>query len=641
MMQVIVNNTVLDIYQDEVIAVTYKVTDIAAFGERTINATNQFKIPATKRNRTALGSPEIVELDNELVYTQTEATVKQGGYELIRNGALEVKKASTTEYEIVIYSKVRSFFDAIEGKTLRDLDLSSLNHIQDFSTVTGSYTNTEGYIYPLQDLFANSPNSLINVTLPFRVDYSFPWVFLKTLVDEVFKQSGFEYNAPDLIADDRYHKMLVSPDFADRKVLTTGKVKSSGLVSDVLPSESQTATSPIAWRSLIVFGDINTDNFNSFAIRPVENYGDVRPCTTYEAKFKGSYTFRAAMVNETLNGSSLFNWGVRLLTSGGVYSNLYSDTSVPSVGVNTYPEQTVTIDLDIGDQVFLLAATSNGEFTVQQGTYLACDNISIVSSYGSPWVVSDYLPNISQTDFLLNIAKLFGLVFEQKPYSNVIDIRFFSELYENRSIAPDWSDKIQPDTESITFTVGDYAQLNEFKWKEDESNSAQNIGDSAFSIDNTNLPSVKTIFELDFAASEDVTYQNRMVSIPLYELQDDGSYKIEGSPIFKLVMLGYDTGSIEVTDDVDSTTITTIPYTYFFDGDYPIGWNSFIADRYIGLVGTLNNAKQIQAKLKIDASDIMDKDQLTPVFIRGNYYHVNTIKNYRPNKLIDATLIKL
>ena len=641
MMQIIVNSTVLDTYLDEVVAVTYKVADIAQFGQRTLNATNQFKIPATDTNKAALGNPEIVEHFNPYVYTQTAATVKQGGYELIRNGALQIVSATSTEYEIVIYSKVRSFFDAIAGKSLRDLDLDYLYHIQDFATVTGSYINTEGYIYPLQDLFANSPNSLINVTLPYRVDYSFPMVFAKTLLDEIFKQANFAYQANDLLEDPRFDKLLVSPDLEARKTLTTDRAKTSGLVSETLYSEPQTATSPIARRVLIDFGDINSDFFGCFATRTVDNYGDLRPCTTYQAAFKGSYTFRAAMVNNTPNSSSLFNWQIKKLDTLGVYTALYNNTSAPSVGVNTYPEQTVTVDLEVGDQVFLLAATSDGDFTVDKGTYLICDNVSIVSSYGSPWVVADYLPDISQTDFLLNISKLFGLVFEQRAYSNVIDVRFFKELYQNRSIAPDWSDKIQPDSEKVVFSYGDYAQLNEFKWKEDETNGNSELGNSAFSIDNSNLKSATTLFQLDFAASEEVVYQNRMVTIPLYELNDDGDYENSGSPEPRLVMLGYDSGSLEVTDGDDSEVITTLPYTYFFNGDQPIGFNSFIADYYGNLVSSLRDAKQLTAKMKLTAKDVMDKDQLTPVFIRGNYYHVNEIKNFRPNQLIDVTLIKL
>lgn len=648
MIEIIVDSERLDTYPNEVIGITFQSADVASFVERKLTTTNQFKIPATETNRRVLGSPEVISIQNSKIYSKTNANLVQDGRELINNGLLEIINASNEYYTIKVTSGVRSFFNAIKGKSLRDLDLSAYDHTQDFATILASYSNTDGYIYPVQDLFQNSPNDLIGVNTPFRVDYSLPWMYLKTLVDEIFTQAGFTYNAPDLLADQRYDKLLVSPDVSDENSLTSDRIRSNGQVTQRQATTLDTASLP----SKIFYGspyfDVINQGFFSVLANGTFNVG-LTPITIntgrFTAPYDGTYNvrFKLNIFNDPADIDAtnvLFRYQFISTGSGVVYDS--GSSILPTTGEIQYAEQTVSVEMERGDQLYLFIVHENGLVSTDVGSYIAIDSVTVQRTYGSPWIVEDKVPDIGQTDFLLDIAKLFGLVFEQQPYTNVINIRFFSELFDNKAIAPDWSEKIQPNTEEIGFTTGDYAQLNEFKWKNDSNNTNEDLGNSAFSIDNENLQAVKTIFTLNFAASEERTNQTSMVNIPVYERQEDGTYQADGSYEPRLVMLGSLSQTLEVTDGDDTDTITTIPYTYFFEGDNPIGWNLFLSN-YSGLVTALRDTRAMTCKMVLNGNDVIDKDLLTPVYIRkhGAFFFVNKITDWRKDKLVDVDLIKV
>lgn len=107
-------------------------------------------------------------------------------------------------------------------------------------------------------------------------------------------------------------------------------------------------------------------------------------------------------------------------------------------------------------------------------------------------------------------------------------------------------------------------------------------------------------------------------------------------------MLGSLPQTLEVTDEDDTDTITTIPYTYFFEGDNPIGWNSFLSN-YSGLVTALRDTRAMTCKMVLNGNDVIDKDLLTPVYIRkhGAFFFVNKITDWRKDKLVDVDLIKV
>jgi len=647
MIEIIVDSERLDTYPNEVIGITFQSADVASFVERKLTTTNQFKIPATETNRRVLGSPEVISIQNTKIYSKTNANLVQDGRELINNGLLEIINASNEYYTIKVTSGVRSFFNAIKGKSLRDLDLSAYNHTQNFATILASYSNTDGYIYPMQDLFQNSPNDLIGVNTPFRVDYSLPWMYLKTLVDEIFTQAGFAYNAPDLIADQRYDKLLVSPDVSDENSLTSDRIRSNGQVTQRQAGTADPLGPDGGNRK---YASLTFDVINQGAINVLSNdtYSvGATPITIstgrFTAPYDGTYNvrFKLNVYNEPTDPAFLFLY--RFLSTGAA-GVIYDSTVISGLptGETQYSEQTFNVEMAQGDQLYLEMSNIVGTVYIDLGSYIAIDSVTVQRTYGSLWVVEDKVPDIGQTDFLLDIAKLFGLVFEQQPYTNVINIRFFSELFDNKAIAPDWSDKIQPNTEEIGFTTGDYAQLNEFKWKKDSNNPNDDLGNSAFSIDNENLQAVKTIFTLNFAASEERTNQTSMVNIPVYERQDDGTYQADGSYEPRLVMLGSLSQTLEVTDGDDTDTITTIPYTYFFEGDNPIGWNSFLSN-YSGLVTALRDTRAMTCKMVLNGNDVIDKDLLTPVYIRkhGAYFFVNKITDWRKDKLVDVDLIKV
>ena len=137
------NGEALDLLPDTNIVLTQQVNDIAELQDRQANYSNQFTLPKTTTNMRVLNDK----------HKKHPAQLEQ--YGALTNGFLIIQSEDNT-YKAVFYSGVINFFQLIEGKKLKDLDMSELEHILNISNIVGSHINEweDGYIYP----FINTAN---------------------------------------------------------------------------------------------------------------------------------------------------------------------------------------------------------------------------------------------------------------------------------------------------------------------------------------------------------------------------------------------------------------------------------------------------------------------------------------------------
>ena len=167
---------------NSLIAQTFRVNNLGDITTRQGGSSNNFTFPLTSINRKALGFPEDLNNTSRSPYRRIEASLFENN-SFISKGVLKINKVTNTEIEATFFSDNARWFNQIKDKTLKDLDLKSFNHKYNNTSITGSFTNTEGFIYPLIDYGQFSLDSL---EIPIRTNQMFPATYAKTVFEQIF-----------------------------------------------------------------------------------------------------------------------------------------------------------------------------------------------------------------------------------------------------------------------------------------------------------------------------------------------------------------------------------------------------------------------------------------------------------------------
>ncbi len=226
----------LDLFPDTTIPITYQVTDLTDISSVNSSYTLTFKLPYSKINEFVFGN--VAELSSSSTFN---ANLKARCYVLVDTisvleGYIQLKNVSqnrltgVAELECVIYADNDNLWKNIGDRLLTDLVFSEMDHTRSILNVTQSWTgnsDTLGYYYPLIDyggqgantyvLSPQSPaygdwtlvdiggytastgggigNSPPQVQKFLATENMYPAVYVKTIVDKIFQQAGYQYNS--------------------------------------------------------------------------------------------------------------------------------------------------------------------------------------------------------------------------------------------------------------------------------------------------------------------------------------------------------------------------------------------------------------------------------------------------------------
>lgn len=138
-------------------------------------------------------------------------------------------------------------------------------------------------------------------------------------------------------------------------------------------------------------------------------------------------------------------------------------------------------------------------------------------SYNQYYPIGSNLPDISVVDFIKQICWLFGL-FAIKSDMGVSFIPV-ETIIDNKGNAVDWSKKLVPigwTAEETSYTFGDFAQKNYFRYEENENAKS---ADGYMVVQNKTLDHEKDLVKLPYTAGGD---NGDMSSVPYFKWNDDG-----------------------------------------------------------------------------------------------------------------------
>lgn len=600
MVEVIINDSYVQLKKGEKIKYTFQVNDIFDLATVNYSFSNSFNIDKTPENTQTLKGLGLVGSVSDVPYSRVSARILNDGFDVISIGWLEIKTTSTT-YQINIKNGVIDFFKDIENKTIgNDLNLSEINHSKTLDNVVNSFSNTF-YKYVVADFGGFLQLNFVSGTRT-NIDYLAPSVWLKYIWDKVFSTFGWTYSGAIFSSEDFTEIFLTYP-----KAPETESVN-------------------------IVVADLKKNEY-------VENGFSV---VNGEKVFNKNYNWDESNVTE---GNLISNWSYRIPSDGGYNVNAIPKGYVYHIlGI----KRPYLFRIKRGSRNYEILTTNVGEEAnlsfndyFYEGEVLTFEIISpsiqvdplrlfnngievkISKTSLGEIDFNNSLQDFSIKDFIKEQSIRLGLTLIPDVDSRNIHFITIDERITNNEVE-DWTDKYVERTKE-EYVINSYAQKNAFRHKYNGEN--ENHSDGYLYVNNKNLSEEKNIFTSRiYAPSLGLTnIRTRFTSfnspiLPIWESEvkevstDEGTtfeteYKGLNSrfyyirPIVRNQQIHFISLVLGGQRTENQHLVANVQDCYFID---------LVEKYYAGYTSLLNDSKIHEIDLKLGLADVLTLDMLKP-----------------------------
>lgn len=627
-----INGKRVDLADSTQVALTRQANNIAELQNRQGDFSNQFTLPYTARNREVMEYAQSVNAGTDIPYKRLEATYTEDGVQLVNEGVATLVGTSSTGYTVQVNSGNTSFFGKFPDRKVSELIGNTLDHINNFTNVTASRTNTTGYIYPLINWFNESdPGTFQDDNIDAR--YLLPCIFIKdifALVDELtgYTSGGALLNLPD------FDNLILTPNTLQR-----------GQDAQALYNASAKNTA-----SQVFLVGVNNGATTAVNYTPtLDDYSGlfVGNLFTPDAGLFGYFVFSGGLVLKYKR----YEFASRVIV---VKAQIVKTSGLIVVAEETVFSLLTIIDpaeLELTVPLFFNVITSNITFTAGQ-TYIvrirvedvlksevtvneACEfRFNLVSAipYGGFMPVGELYESVTVKQVYQDVMNMYASTPQANSVHGTASFGLFEELETNKHLAKDWSEKVQPSGNTLAYKFGKYGQTNFLKYQPHDTVTA-GYGDSFFAISDETLPDTVTAIQLATTATEEtVGFQNQ--SYPRIKSVENTT-RTFSSANHRILLLNRQavTYTHEYTDGVASlVTGSSIPYATFA----PLTFDVLKPLYYSVLLGMLFKTKAPAYNLKLSRQDVQELDYLIPIYLDVHtenidvtgYFYLNQISNY-------------
>jgi len=655
MISLLIEDVEVDVLQTEQIVTEYSVAPIGDISKRTGARSIQFKLPRTAKNRAVFEASELPISTSAKPYQRLKARLYVDGVDM--NILFATLESVKDYYFIRVYGSNVDFFNIIKDSKLADLNLNDLNHHWDFLTVRNSRLNTDGYIYPLINWNVGDVVGDTAREQCFRLLVS---VYAETLLQRICSQNGYTLNNLLLNDSDYTYAKIVVPsgtvDYerdlnANKYISEFRSVGTQFFIGSAFPSYYEFNCVTYAQNEIYF---VDNDNVIGSML-----YFPQRLTFDYEISFTATNVSSAGATNaqirftrdsfttlETTFDFTLAASETRVITTSGSF-----DTFNFPNALNPFAFKALLYSglrsVDVSG--FILKITN---VECINKTPILFDNGVGRESVKNYVTVANLLPDLKQSDFLKNFLQLHGAIVQVNEQTKVVTIAKFEQVLNNLSSAVDWTGKLDFVEEYETKFQLDYAQNNYLRYKDEDGVIKPEGTDSNLTVADENLEFEKDFITLDFGATEsDVWFTNGNnafnYNTPNIPVLVDGLVEETTEP--RLLYLKQIDGYTHTYRDGASQfdVNTSAPIAWFIDDDFShsLGFGSDLYERYYSfLEGILDRTKVIEAKIRLNTSDIAQLDFLKPVYIGelDAHFYVSKVKfDYTSNASSIVELVKL
>lgn len=620
--ELILNEEVIALKPQTVIAITLAVSDIADVANRKGTGSNSFAVPKTKENIAKLGHSDKVSSLSNLPYEKIPARYSQKGIQIVKSGYAVISEVQE-DFEVTMYDGNVPFFELLADKKLTELDFSALDHVWNQASEVAYRTNTANIIYPIVD-YGNVPYYYFSGVRIVATFFLLPWIFVHTVIAKIFSTAGWTVSGT-FLSSSVYNNLIIP--------VHGFKEKESYLLAEATSSADSAF---ITVTGAVVLFDTEVSD----PIQAIDPPGliVIGAGTTYTAYVDGDYSF-----------TFVINWATAVPASGG-YIEIQSTGGVIHAHIDCAANSTGTetilikkVSMIIGDVVYaFVRGVSSGSIKVLAGSSMECTAADGKVSFNKMYSIGNNLPDITQKDLLKVIMQMYCIIPMTNTLTKNVQLVQFKEILANKWRALDWTDKVDmSETPTLSFHPTTYAQTNWLRYKEDstvtdEVGVVDKLGDGSFAVADEVLPVEKDWFRLPFAPSKMVT-KHLGLDVPEYLRWDPTAFAwlqleprilILDKQVIPDPKLNYhDT----VTGDNVNTGAENLAYFILPGKADNLGFgDNLISKHYPEFVEMLNSYKKITLAMKLSAVDIESLDFSIPIYLQqyGAYFFLNTISQW-------------
>ena len=655
MNELIINNRSVDLSDSTNIGVTLCANNIGELQNRQGNFTNTFKIPTSKNNKEIFEWSHLQTSSSLMPYNKLKATYRQNGIEIISDGIAEISNVDNNFFYVNVYSGNTDLLESIG-----DLKVGELYENDDVNVwnLDNSYYNALDYcIFPLigwrKDIDFFTTNTI-------DVRQMLPTAKMPSLFSRLSSKIGYIFTGNYLNSSDHLNMVLTPNNFT---IPSTDAIKTSQPLSTIGTTGGTLISSGSSVSTVTYLPTFrNENNITEFA------FGDYRPTINKVGKLNFSATYqikwRATEVKNNENTKDCF---VKISFIDDLNYIVYTETvKTLSFDKKQLISEVFTIDIESPEFTFLSARRYRVQIDclVQQknvNTQFLLYEYEVFKDTGSP--IGFFSPGSTTTnvfprfyqftpspkiafgsdlsfvnlftmkvkDVLKDILNLRAIIIQTNNYTKTISFNSFEDLKVNKSIAKDWSSKIQ-NSSSMFFRFGNYAKKNNFLFKEDSDKTANadTNNDYYFNLSSDNLEDERTVVKLAHPTTMIFNRYNGYVIPRIDGLKNDTNEWLKSD--WRILNLKLQSTDFDVNYTDGTTTVvktTNIPFCEV------IGFEKLVPKYYSTIQSIVEAPKVLKIVAKLNVNDISDLDFSIPIQIQrpdlnlSGYFYINKIENYK------------
>ena len=643
MTKIYINNTLIDVSDDVAIPLTFAIADVREPEKRNTTFSKTVYLPGSQINNTLFGNIWNINtsvnssgttnfnphfnpnLKASAIITYNDVVQFTGIIQLLNINILDNYEI---QYEVSFLGELGNIFQAIENKTLAEVDLSAYDHLYTAQNQRNSwnyaitkngasypFTLGEGYVYPMIDYGYNNGTD-------WNVKHMFPSIYVKTIIDKIFGEAGFQYES-NFFNSDLFKRLIIPYSGGSELKLTDSQIE----------NRTFRATSSGTTTIDLVNPSVTTITISDETTLPNFDTGGVFANNRFTVAKSGTYVFRLKpkasithfpSANTSLDASSKQIGWFRVRKESGASPGvmmsigvvLYSGSTSANTGMynifNGSPNVTsgtTTLESD-GELSFTAYATAGDvilcdyQHTYQFGninTYstgansvsnYARLNVNVGSVFSAQFAdvniqegdnvtINNILPGkFKQSDLLKSLIKAFNLFIQQdKLIPNKLYIEPRKDFYPNTSdYVRDWTDKLD---NSRLIKIVPMGELNTkrfiFTYKKDEDYYNKQYFDEYQEVYGEKILDVENDFLKGEIKNEVIFSPTPLVDtigidriIPkIYDVDENGVIKPKAGNIRLLYYAGVKTTNNPYNHIATSGTTTLSTYGYAGHLDNP------------------------------------------------------------------------
>jgi hypothetical protein len=639
MIKVIVNDIELDLRSDTVVALTRKSASIGSLQNRFSSFTNKFTVPATKKNRDALGVRQFEDFSGSQ-YQEQVGKIVSGGIEIATNVTVIIEQVST-DITLSIRAGNGTLFDKLNKSKMSAIDFSDIPLLVDARWNLGNVYDfrnrdyTQSFVYPIHD---TGVQSTINSSLIAKGVLWFYYV--KDLFERIGSTFGYSWTGSTYDLD-FFERLMIPP--ANFNI-------SNEFASNFVVKVS---IDDFTWVfNLNIYAFENTiinDNYNLTNSRLITGgiFNNEQVTTlAYAAPFVGTYNFEFfydfdCSVFLPVNGSidllilQVSSNTTELNNNKVVHRQRIVDTSSVTVinftgtanGFFTCENANEDISVNPIQFIAVFEVVNIVNFSLNSGNYFEIVSVSAENTTWNRWLeLNNHLPDITIGKFIKEVGNIFAAIYDVNEFTKEIEIIRLDEIAANKVEAVDWSDKLDLSIPfDVTFILDGIGRTTKFKWSSDLKYSKSLL------VFNEQIRETENYIESDADYSDDrsiLLMPSPTIFMPLWD-ENSRRVNLDGKLRFAIArdettfFLRYSPSLISAAHKV--------AYFDYDNSPYSLDWSKLYDDYFWQLlVPMIDRVQKVTAYFKLNDLDIQSFRFKYPVFISkfNRYFFVDEIAEY-------------